>query len=89
MGYRTVALSSSSSKEAIARQLGADYYVDQSVTPDVAKALQDLGGAKVIMATAPSSSVIPELIGGLENGGQLLIIGLPREPASVSLSTSP
>jgi len=85
MGYRTAAISSSSTKEALSRQLGADYYIDQSATPDVAKELQELGGAKVIMVTAPSSKAISELLGGLDVGGQLLIIALPREPVSLPL----
>lgn len=46
MGYRTVALSSSSAKASLASQLGADDYIDTSKV-NVVDALQKMGGAKV------------------------------------------
>lgn len=84
MGYRTVALSSSPAKKEMAHHLGATDYIDGSKV-DQAQALLDLGGAKVIMVTAPNSEVIQSLMGGLCVGGQLLILALPEEPATVSL----
>lgn len=84
MGFRTVALSSSASKKDMAHKLGAVDYIDGSKVDQV-KALQELGGAKVIVCTAPNSKIIQNLVGGLTVGGQLLILGLPEEPATVSL----
>lgn len=64
MGYRTVALSSSSAKKDFATELGAHDYVDGS-KENQAEALQKMGGAKVIMCTAPSAEIIPGLLNGL------------------------
>jgi len=75
MGYRTVALSSSASKASLARELGAHDYVDGS-SVDLAEALTKMGGAKVIICTAPSGKVIEGLIKGLAVGGQLLILAV-------------
>ena len=86
MGFRTVALSSSGSKEEMAHKLGATDYVDGSKQVD---ALQDLGGAKVVVCTAPNSKVIENLIGGPKVGGKLLILGLPEGPATVRLGKYP
>ena len=84
MGFRTVALSHSDSKRDLARQLGAVAYIDSS-KQDTAKELQKMGGAKVIMCTAPHTGVIQDLIPGLTVGGQLLILALPEEKASIDL----
>ncbi|GAA5853604.1 hypothetical protein JCM8547_007381, partial [Rhodosporidiobolus lusitaniae] len=75
MGYKTVALSGSDSKKKLAEELGAHVYVDGS-KEDQAEALQKLGGAKVILCTAPNSEVINKLIGGLAVNGQLLILAV-------------
>lgn len=73
MGYRVVALSSSASKEKFAKELGAAEYVDGSKKKH-AEALQAMGGADLIVATAPNPEVMPELLGGLMPGGKLLIL---------------
>ncbi|GAA5936395.1 hypothetical protein JCM1841_002927 [Sporobolomyces salmonicolor] len=75
MGYKTVALSQTDSKRQLAMDLGAHVYVDGS-KEDHGEALQKLGGAKVIMAVAPSGEAIAKLIGGLAIGGQLLILAI-------------
>ena len=73
MGYRTVALSSSDSKRDFATQLGATDYVDGS-KGDTAEALKKMGGADLVVVTAPN----PEIIGGLLNGcgprGKVLVL---------------
>jgi D-arabinose 1-dehydrogenase-like Zn-dependent alcohol dehydrogenase len=84
MGYHTVALSSGDSKRELALKLGAHAYVDGS-KEDQAAALAKLGGAKVIACTAPNPEIIPKLIGGLGQGGKLLILALAPE-ASIPLS---
>lgn len=72
-GYRVVALSRDSKKEKFARELGADEYVDGSKV-DTGEALQKLGGASLIMATAPSADAITPLLKGLGILGKLLIL---------------
>jgi D-arabinose 1-dehydrogenase-like Zn-dependent alcohol dehydrogenase len=78
MGFRTVALSSSDSKRQLAAELGASEYIDGSKV-NQAEALAKLGGAKLIVCTAPSSEVIQGLLPGLAIGGQLLILALTEE----------
>lgn len=83
MGMRTVALSHGASKESLARELGAVEYVDTSRI-SAAEGLQALGGADVVLATAPSSEAIAGVIGGLKARGTLLLVAAPFEPFSVS-----
>lgn len=73
MGYRVVAISRGSDKEAFARQLGAHEYIDAS-KDDPGEALRKLGGAKLIMTTAPSAEVMATLLKGLGPLGKLLIL---------------
>lgn len=87
MGYRTIALSSGPGKKELALSLGADEYIDGSEV-NQAEALQALGGAKVIMCTAPSPKVIQSLLPGLAVDGQLLILAITGEEAQISLGTS-
>ena len=77
MGYRTVALSSSSDKVDLAKRLGAAYFIDGSKA-DIAESLKKLGGAKVIMYTAQSSKMLSSMIDGLAIDGQLLMLGFPE-----------
>ena len=63
MGYRVVARSSSDKKEQFAQEGGANEYVGGS-KEDHAEALQKLGGAALIVATAPDMGAIKGLIGG-------------------------
>ena len=72
-GYRVVALSRDSKKEEFARQLGASEYVDAS-KGDAGEQLQKLGGASLIVATAPSADAITPLLKGLGVLGKLLIL---------------
>ncbi len=73
MGYRTVALSSSESKEKFAKEPGAIDYIDGS-KENHAEALQKIGGAALIVVTAPNPSIMGELLGGLAPQGKLLIL---------------
>ncbi|KAI0359967.1 GroES-like protein [Trametes cingulata] len=83
MGFRVVALSSGPGKETLARELGAHEYIDGSQV-DQAAALRALGGAKVIMCTAPNSDVIQNLLSGLAVDGTLLLIALEPKPMTIS-----
>ncbi|KAH9949106.1 GroES-like protein [Amylocystis lapponica] len=78
MGYRTVALSTSSAKEKVSRELGAHEYIDGS-KEDQTAALQRLGGAKVIMCTASNPAAIEALIPGLTDDGTLLLLALSHD----------
>ena len=83
MGLRTVALSSGASKEALARELGAHEYIDTSKT-SASEGLQRLGGADLVLATAPHADAIASTLAGLKPRGKLLIVAAPAEPFAVS-----
>ena len=82
LGFRTVALSRGREKESLAYKLGAHAYIDTDST-DVSKGLQELGGARVILCTAPNAKAITGLINGLGTGGQLIIVAATSEPLQV------
>lgn len=83
LGYRTVALSRGADKEALAMELGAHVYVDTAVE-DGGEALQKLGGADLILVTAPSAAAMKSAFGGLKPRGKLLIVGAAFEPLEIS-----
>jgi NADPH2:quinone reductase len=83
-GYETVALSRSPDKRDPALDLGADHFVDAS-EEDPAAALQERGGARVVLGTAPSATAVESVVGGLGTDGQLVVVGVPHEPAGVSV----
>ena len=78
-GFETVALSHSADKEGLAADLGADHFVNTAET-DPAEALRGLGGASVVLATAPVADAIEATIGGLTTDGEVIAIGVPGEP---------
>ncbi len=82
MGFRVVALSSGADKEELARQLGAHEYVDTAKV-SAAEGLQKLGGADLVLATAPHAEAISSTIDGLKPRGKLLIVAAPFQPLSV------
>jgi D-arabinose 1-dehydrogenase-like Zn-dependent alcohol dehydrogenase len=82
-GYRVVAIGRGSEDATIARELGASAYLD-SKTSNAAAELRKLGGAQVILATAPSAKAMTELLAGLGPNGKLLVIGASSEPMSVA-----
>lgn len=83
LGLRVVAIARGEEKRELALQLGASEYIDASAV-DVAQALQDLGGAKVIVATATSGASMTPLVGGLASRGTLMVVGVPTDPIEVS-----
>jgi D-arabinose 1-dehydrogenase-like Zn-dependent alcohol dehydrogenase len=83
MGFRTVGIARGKDKEALARELGAHYYID-SQTQDPSVELQKLGGAKVIIATVTNGEAMSAVQGGLGVNGTLMVIG-----AAESLQVSP
>ncbi|KAI0172249.1 putative alcohol dehydrogenase [Hypoxylon sp. FL1284] len=78
LGYRVVAVSRDASKERFARELGAHEYVDASAG-DAGAQLQALGGAKLVVATAPAADVMKPLLKGLGVLGKLLLLSVPGE----------
>ena len=82
-GYKVVAIGRGSENAALAKKLGASVYIDSKAT-NAAEALQKLGGAQVILATAPSSKAMSELIDGLGPNGKLMVIGATFDPIEVT-----
>ncbi len=83
LGFKTVALSRGKDKEELAYKLGAHVYIDaESSNP--ADELKKLGGARVILATAPNSKAISGVINGLGFDGQLIVVAAPGEPLQIS-----
>jgi len=81
-GYRVAAIGRGPNNAALAKKLGADVYIDSAAT-DPAAELQKLGGASVILATAPSGKSMSALIGGLAANGTLMVIGATTDPIEV------
>jgi D-arabinose 1-dehydrogenase-like Zn-dependent alcohol dehydrogenase len=82
-GYRVAAIGRGSDNAELAKKLGASLYIDSRAT-NAAEELQKLGGAKAILATAPSSKAMSELIDGLGPNGKLLVIGATFDPIEVT-----
>src|SRR5882672_9649455 len=85
-GYRVVGIGRGPENGTLAKKLGAWAYID-SKSSNAAEELQKLGGARVILATAPNAKAMSELVGGLSVGGELLAVGVPSEPLEVPLAT--
>ena len=83
MGFHTLAIGRGADKAELARKLGASGYID-SGTANVAEELQKIGGANIILATAPDGKAMGTLIGGLAGNGKLVVVGAAFEPMSVS-----
>jgi D-arabinose 1-dehydrogenase-like Zn-dependent alcohol dehydrogenase len=82
-GYKVAAVGRGAENEILAKKLGAHTYIDSAST-NAAEALQKLGGAKVILATAPSSKAMSALIDGLGTNGKLMVLGATFDPIEVT-----
>ena len=82
-GHRVAAVGRGPGNAALAKKLGAHVYIDSSAT-NAAAELQKLGGARVILATAPSGKAMSALIDGLGANGTMVVIGATPEPIEVS-----
>jgi D-arabinose 1-dehydrogenase-like Zn-dependent alcohol dehydrogenase len=82
-GYKVAAIGRGPENAALAKKLGAHLYIDSAATK-AAEELQKLGGAQVIVATAPNSKAMSELIDGLGPNGKLMVIGATFDPIEVS-----
>ncbi|MFZ0491366.1 MAG: alcohol dehydrogenase [Salegentibacter sp.] len=83
MGMRTVAISTSDSKKELAEKLGAHHFINTG-NSNAAEELQKLGGARLILATAPYSDAITSVVDGLGIDGKLLMVAATGEPIEVS-----
>jgi len=82
-GFKTVAISRTADKEDLAKELGAhEFLVDED--GNAAEKLKEMGGAKVILATAPSAQAVSSIIPGLGRNGKLFVLGVSNEPIEVS-----
>jgi D-arabinose 1-dehydrogenase-like Zn-dependent alcohol dehydrogenase len=82
-GYRTVAIGRGPENAARAKKLGAAAYIDSQAT-NAAQELKKMGGARVILATAPSSKAMSELVDGLGPKGTLVVVGATMDPIEVT-----
>jgi D-arabinose 1-dehydrogenase-like Zn-dependent alcohol dehydrogenase len=82
-GYRVAAVGRGPETAALAKRLGASVYIDGK-SERAAQVLQSLGGAQVVLATAPSSKAMSELVDGLRPNGKLIVIGVTFEPLEVT-----
>jgi D-arabinose 1-dehydrogenase-like Zn-dependent alcohol dehydrogenase len=82
-GFETVAIARGRDKEPLALKLGAHHYID-STSEDVAQALTQLGGARVVLATVTSSDAMSATVNGLAAHGRLVIVGASIEPLAIS-----
>ncbi|MGA6950717.1 MAG: alcohol dehydrogenase [Candidatus Sulfotelmatobacter sp.] len=82
-GYKVAAIGRGAENGPLAKKLGASVYID-SQAANAAEALQELGGARVILATAPSSKAMSELINGLGPNGELMVVGASADPIEVT-----
>jgi propanol-preferring alcohol dehydrogenase len=78
MGFHTVAIGRGREKEKLAKDLGAHAYIDTGVD-DAVTLLQRMGGARAILATAPSGGSMGPLVSGLATRGTLIVVGVPED----------
>jgi alcohol dehydrogenase len=84
MGFETVAIARGAEKADFAKRLGAHHYVDSTADTPVAEALQSLGGAKTVLATAGNSEAITATVDGLSPRGELVVIGADPEAMGIT-----
>jgi D-arabinose 1-dehydrogenase-like Zn-dependent alcohol dehydrogenase len=82
-GYKVAAIGRGPENAALAKKLGASVYID-SAGANAAAELQKLGGARVILATAPSSKAMSSLVDGLGMNGKMIVVGATRDPIEVT-----
>ena len=82
-GYKVAAVGRGPENAGLAQQLGANVYLD-SESENPAEALRKMGRAKAILATAPNSKAMSELVDGLATNGKLIVAGVEFAPIEVS-----
>ena len=86
MGFRTVVVAREKDREQLAKALGADTYI-QTSTCDYSnvdlrsrEGAEGVGGALVILATAPSSELQVSLVQALRPNGRMIILAGDPKP---------
>src|SRR3989442_11689739 len=77
-GYRVAAIGRGPENAVVAQKLGANVYIDSAATSAAAE-LKKLGGARAILATAPSGKAMTSLFGGPGMNGRLMAVGAALE----------
>ena len=85
MGFEVVAIGRGPDTDGLAKQLGAHHYID-STASDPAEALQTLGGATLVLATASAGKAVADTVKGLRPRGHVIALGATPEPIEVSAS---
>ena len=83
LGFHTVAIGRGSDKEKLAKDLGAHVYIDTALD-DATGVLQRMGGARAILATAPSGDSMGPLVAALAVRGKLIVVGVPQDQIQLS-----
>src|SRR2546427_6999873 len=82
-GYKVAAIGRGPDNAVLAKKLGASIYID-SAAMNAAGELQKLGGARVILATAPSAKAMSSLVDGLGMNGRMMVVGAAPDPIEVT-----
>ncbi|MDG4666988.1 alcohol dehydrogenase catalytic domain-containing protein [Mycobacterium sp. 236(2023)] len=85
LGHRVAVIARGAEKSSLATTLGADHYIDSSAD-DPAAALNALGGAAAVLATAASGASMTPLVAGLRPRGKLVVVGAAPDPLEVGTS---
>ena len=83
MGFEVVAIGRGAETAELAKKLGAHHYIDNAAVDQVA-ALQALGGAQLILITAPSGKTVSETFKGPRPNGVSILVGVGDEPIAIS-----
>jgi D-arabinose 1-dehydrogenase-like Zn-dependent alcohol dehydrogenase len=82
MGFKTVGIARGKAKGPLAKELGANAYID-SEAQSAAEELTKLGGARVILATVTSGRAMTGVLEGLGICGKMIVVGAADEPLQV------
>ncbi|MDQ0945510.1 alcohol dehydrogenase catalytic domain-containing protein [Streptomyces sp. V1I1] len=82
LGFRVAAIARGTGKAEPAKRLGADHYIDSSAE-NAGEALQKLGGAAAVVATAASGASMSPLVSGLAPRGRMVVVGAAFDPIEV------
>src|ERR1700685_4180548 len=83
MGFEVIAIDRGNDRAELSKKLGGHHYIDSSAT-DIAKALQALGGAQVVLATDSGGTAVAAALGGVRRGGVVISLGATDEPIELS-----
>jgi D-arabinose 1-dehydrogenase-like Zn-dependent alcohol dehydrogenase len=82
-GFQVVAIGRGAENAGLASKLGAHRYLDSNAV-NAAQELSKMGGARVILTTAPNAKAMSALIDGLGTNGTMVVVGASPEAIEVS-----